>query len=243
MAGPVTVGGDVTYREGIELPANASLTVKLLDISQPSPAIIVQAVSPIPSRGQIPIQFKLNYDDSLLRSDQAYGIEANIIANGQLWFRNETPVPFSAPGALGPLTVVVSFAGEIRTRADSVQPAQAYTTSLNVSAGLTDTLWHVERIGVRHATTRATLTIASDRRAGGTAACNNFFAEAVFDGPKLTFEDLVATKRLCPASLLSEERAFLAALSAVRGYRLIDSRLDLLDGKGTRVLRLRRTDR
>lgn len=242
-ANPVRLSGEVTYRQRVELPANASLTVRLLDLLQSPPDVVVEAIAPIARRGQVPLQFTLNFDDTRLSAGHRYGLEALIIAEDQVWFRNELPLAVDPASGAGGSMVIVDFVGQIATNANNADTAgarQVPGTSLNVSAELTDTLWVMEMNGApRPGASPVTLSIAADRRAGGSGPCNNYFAQAAFDGPQLTFSSVVATKRACPTPVMEDERTFFDALAQVRGYRLSDSRLELLDSGGARLLRFR----
>lgn len=242
LAQTVRVTGEVTYRERIALPANAQLAVTLVDVTDEAARPLVEAVAPIARRGQIPLQFILDVQDGVIRPGRSYALMAEITSGGRLWFRNSLPQPLDPLSAQSQL-LLVSFAGQIIGAADKSAPATGTNKSaqLQVSSGLTDTLWVGSRIDGKPAlaSARTTLSIAADRRAGGTAACNSYFAEALFDGPELRFSSIVATRRACAPALIEEEGRFFSSLAAVRGYRLEGRDLSLLNGQGTQVLRFR----
>jgi len=54
-------------------------------------------------------------------------------------------------------------------------------------------------------------------------------------GPSLAFGELTTTRMVCPDGM-HREQAYVAALSAVAGWRLADGRLALLDSTGRRLL-------
>jgi putative lipoprotein len=114
---------------------------------------------------------------------------------------------------------------------------------LEVSAEIFDTIWVVTDLNgmTPDGAHQSTLSITTDRRAGGIGGCNNYFAEAYFDGPALSFGDIVSTRMHCGDEAMDQESAFFAALTSVRSYEL-DGDLYLLDIDGNTVLRLSQVD-
>jgi len=67
-------------------------------------------------------------------------------------------------------------------------------------------------------------------RAAGVLACNRFAASYMLLGNSLTFGPAMATRMACPESA-AQEAAFTRTLELVRGWRLVEGRLELLDAK------------
>ncbi len=87
---------------------------------------------------------------------------------------------------------------------------------------------------------RSTLVFESEERAVGTAGCNRYFARVELSGESLRFEDAGATRMACQEPAMGQEQRFLAALEAVRSYRLVADELRLLDESGAERLRFTR---
>ncbi len=77
-------------------------------------------------------------------------------------------------------------------------------------------------------------------RAVGTDGCNRYSAAYLSTGSSLTIEPRAAmTQMACtPPELMNQAKAFMAALAAVRSYRMAGDNLDLLDDRGALLARL-----
>ncbi|MBL8861346.1 MAG: META domain-containing protein [Planctomycetes bacterium] len=73
----------------------------------------------------------------------------------------------------------------------------------------------------------------------GHGGVNSFFGPYAADGAGLRVETLALTRMAGPPELMEQERAFTAALHAVRAIRLGGGELVLLDGTGVELARLR----
>ena len=82
------------------------------------------------------------------------------------------------------------------------------------------------------ADTEVTLSIAADHRAGGNGGCNNYFTEADFDDPPLTFGPIAGTRMACAPEIMAQEAALFAALGATVGYEFSGDTLKLFDAAG-----------
>lgn len=83
------IRGEVLYRERIALPPNAVLTVQFTDVSladAPASVIAEQKVEPA---GQVPIEFELSFDPSVIRPQVTYALQARITVDDKLWFVND----------------------------------------------------------------------------------------------------------------------------------------------------------
>ena len=91
LRGEAAVDGSVTFRERIALSSGATLVVELRDVSYadaPAPLIASQT---IPSPGQVPIDFRLEYNEADIDERNVYAISATIFeADGRMAFTNDT---------------------------------------------------------------------------------------------------------------------------------------------------------
>jgi putative lipoprotein len=230
-AATLTLSGEVTYRERIALPDNGTLRIILVDLAAPDQPR-VQAEGAIASPGQVPLSFDLTFDDDVIAEGQSYGLRAEILSGGQVWFRNDEPlaIDLAAPGRL---EVVTSFTGRI-TDAAAAPPVDP-TPILDVS-------WTAEEIDGVSATPKiTTLTIARDFRAGGRGGCNSYFSQAKLVGDTLSFSAAAATRMACGDLEMAQEAIFFEALASTRFWRLDGDRLLLLDTEGRIVARLARS--
>lgn len=221
-AAKLTIVGDVTYRERIALPPEATLSVRLVDLAAPE-AEGPAATAAIASPGQVPLTFTLNIDDTSVRADHAYGLVAEImVADGTVWFRNAEPYAIDPAAPAGPILIVVNFQGTIATPAPK--------------APILDITWQAESIG-GVAVLRGpgpSLSIAPDMRAGGRGGCNSWFAQVAVNGEGLAFSAVAATRMACLSDEMNtQEQSYFAALAATRFWRLRDDKLVLVDAAGS----------
>ena len=86
-----SVSGSVTYRERIALSPDANLVVEIRDVSYADAAALLIARQIIPSPGQVPIDFKVEYNRDDIDSRNTYSVSARIVeSDGRLAFTNDT---------------------------------------------------------------------------------------------------------------------------------------------------------
>jgi putative lipoprotein len=236
LAEPLTVTGEVTYRERIALPADAILRVQLVDIAAPADAPArIDAEGAIAAGGQVPLTFTLNFDDRVIEPGHDYALVAEISSAGAVWFRNAEPYRLDPLLPEIPIVIITTFTGTV---VDEPQP----TAEPQVPAApppILDVIWEAESIGGHPVIEKAetTLSIASDMRAGGRGGCNSYFAQARLDGESLRFSAVAATRMACTqADVTAQEESFFAALAATRFWRLREGKLVLLDSSGREVV-------
>jgi putative lipoprotein len=231
MGAKLTISGDVTYRERIALPAGATLSVALVDLAAPETEGI-SATAPIAARGQVPLTFTLNVDESLLETGRSYGLVARIVAeDGAVWFRNAEPYPLDLPDLATPILITVGFAGRVETPEAAPPP-------------ILDVTWKVEMLDGQPVLggPAPSLSIARDLRAGGRGGCNSWFAQAALTDDRLAFSAVAATRMACLSDAANaQEQAFFAALAATRFWRLRDDSLVLVDAAGAELMVLARS--
>lgn len=79
----------------------------------------------------------------------------------------------------------------------------------------------------------------SDGTVAGSTGCNRFTAGYTLDGDTLEIGTIAATKMACVPPADDVERAYLAALSRVAGWRADDGKLVLVDADGAELLHYR----
>lgn len=230
FAAPQTITGSVMFRERMALPAGTVLHVGL--VALPSGRPVVGAGTSIATRATPPLAFTFTIR-SELDPDGAYGLIAEIRADGMTLFRNSVPaaIDLAAPA---PVAILV--------QRQPTEPPMPSPPSLDPL--LLDSAWQVTSIGGNpvHPERPPTLFLAADLRANGTSGCNNYFTQAAFAAEKLSFGPAAATRMACAPDLMAQESGFFAALDAVAGYELDAHGLRLLDAAGVPLLGLVRTD-
>lgn len=85
------VTGSVTYGDGAALPAGATLTVTLQDVSRADADSILIARQVIPDPGPPPVSFRLDYLRADIDPRNTYSVSARVeSAEGKLLFTNDT---------------------------------------------------------------------------------------------------------------------------------------------------------
>jgi heat shock protein HslJ len=81
----------------------------------------------------------------------------------------------------------------------------------------------------------------TEREIIGSTGCNRYFGSYEITNGGMTISQVGATEQYCvdPDGAMEQEKAFLAALTSVTGYRMMANRLELLDAAGDVVLTFR----
>lgn len=216
-----TLSGTVTYRERMALPSDARVTVSLADVSlADAPAQVLGETVIDPAGRQVPIPYQISYDDSALRPNHSYVLQAKITIGEQLLFINTTRHAVFAEGPDATDIVVNRVGGE---------PAPPGPRGR----------WLAEDIGGKGVLDRieSVLDITSDDLVAGNGGCNRMTGKFTFEGKAIRISDLASTRRACVPAVGDQETRFFAALMAARQWQRDDLRgkLRLLDDKG-RVL-------
>jgi putative lipoprotein len=226
MAEDVTFAGLVTYRERMALPEDAALTITLLSL--PGQSRITGAHASLGGKAGSPIQFTLNVRSDVMTADGQYGLVAEILSGGYVIFRNSQPVLVDAAEPEGNI-IEVEFSPP-----PPHDPPEQVLPPVETPNPLLDVLWSVTSIGGDPVLpqTEVTFSIAADHRAGGNGGCNNYFTEASFEIPPLTFGPIAGTRMACDPAVMAQEARFFAALEATAGYELEGDALKLFDAAG-----------
>lgn len=234
-AAQARITGTVSYRERIALPPDASVQVRLDDVSQPEGAPKRVAETTAPTAGkQVPIPFELPYKAADIVSSRRYVVRAKIVAGGKTLFSTKTPYPVITRGAPTSLEILVQQNGGGR-------PGRPKPAAGAGGAGLEGVEWKLVAVGGSPALERsgaqpARFTLNAEKKSfSGSTGCNRFAGNFEHDGAGLRLAAGSMTMMACPDEVMEQEQAFLEALKATTGYRVSDGSLELLDGDG-RVL-------
>ena len=88
------------------------------------------------------------------------------------------------------------------------------------------------------ATEKISITFGEDGQVSGNAGCNAFTGSYQIDGNRMTFGQLVTTRKMCskPEGVMETEQAFLKNLSHVTTFSVMGDTLTLYDKHGDRLL-------
>jgi putative lipoprotein len=216
--------GHVTYRERIALPPEALLEVRLVDVSLADAPARSLAVTRVKTRHQMPIPYRLHFDEAKIRRGHVYALDARITVGGKLWFITTTRH-----------TVLTDTPDETDIQVEFVKSASAAPIAWSGR-------WRAEAIhnqGV-NGDPQSVIDIAADGKVTGSAGCNRISGKATFTGPRIRFGPMISTKMACAPDIMDQEGKFLSALGDARLWRIDEQRdkLILVDAHGITVLRL-----
>lgn len=216
--------GTVTYRERIALPGDATIDVRLEDVSRADAPAEVVAEQRVTADGrQVPVPFELRYSAARIEAHRRYGLRAQIRApDGELMFSTTSHRAVLEAGAApeSEIELVVQ-----RARADAASRASDGT--------LTGAPWRLvalrrpgaaeEPIG---AEPQYTVEFGADGRYSGRAHCNSFTGAYERPAPEtLSIRAGAATLAACPQPSIADE--YLRALASVTSYRVNGDELQL----------------
>jgi uncharacterized lipoprotein YbaY/heat shock protein HslJ len=96
---PANISGLVNYRERIALTQEAVLEVSLQDVSRQDTEAVLISQQSIKNPGQVPIEFNLEFDRSLIDERMSYAISARLYEGKKLMFVNDEHIPVLTRGA------------------------------------------------------------------------------------------------------------------------------------------------
>ncbi len=221
-----TLTGAAYYLERMALPPDAVLEVVVADVSlADAPARTLGRTTMEPA-GQVPIAFRVNYDDAALQPGHRYAIRASIRVAGALLYtttEHHAVLENAASGDVGRLKLT-------RVTGNSPVPDRA----------VEDTYWRLTRLG-RAAVVfggpgrEPSLTLhAADHRATGSGGCNTFTGSYDLKGETLTLASMASTMMACVPGM-ETEATYHAALAQVRKFRIKGDTLELTDEHGASV--------
>ncbi|MCB0209766.1 MAG: YbaY family lipoprotein, partial [Anaerolineae bacterium] len=125
-----TVAGTVTYSERLALPAEALITVQLVDVSLvDAPAQVISEQMITAGGQQPPFAFELPYNPRTFDPTRTYAVQARIEANGELLFINDTQYQVLTNGAPNRIELVLVSTGPTAAVAAAADCADVAATA------------------------------------------------------------------------------------------------------------------
>lgn len=211
-----SLSGTVTYNERMALPPSSLVEVQLLDVSLADAPARVLARTTLWPRPQVPLRYRLSYDDTQIIPNHTYALQARITLGGRLLFINTTRHSLSAEGLAG------GPAGFGDTNILVERVADSPPTEGSVAPTRPNGRWLAEDIGGGGVIDRlqSVLEIAANGAVSGSGGCNRMAGKAKIAGNRLSFGPIASTKMACPPAAMNQEAKFFAALADVRGWRI-----------------------
>lgn len=105
----LAVSGTVSYKEAIPLPAMAMVHVTLVDVSRRDSRTATLGEQTIwPAGRHMPVEFRIEYEPSLIDPTHVYMVRARITDGEKLLFMNTTPYFVLTRGAPRSVDVIVT---------------------------------------------------------------------------------------------------------------------------------------
>jgi putative lipoprotein len=213
-----TIAGKATYRERMAMPAGAKLVVELLDVSKADAKAVLIAKTEMEGLGQVPVPFVISFDAGKIDSRMSYHLAARIDVAGRMMFRTTQAYPVLNGNPVKDLMLLLQRVGG--------------------RGPLEGSDWVLESMGGKPsaADVTTTLAFAGGGKVNGKGGCNNYFAQAEFDGQKLSLSKAGSTMMACPGAKMEQESAYLKALAKVKAWKREGAKLVLeTDGAGDLV--------
>ena len=127
-----SVSGTVTYRERIALTPGATVEMELRDVSLADAAAPLIARQTISDPGQVPIEFKVEYNKDDIDSRNSYGMSARIVeSDGRLAFTNDTAYDVITRGNPSKIDMLLVL---VQPPPDQVEPGSDWRTWVETPA-------------------------------------------------------------------------------------------------------------
>jgi putative lipoprotein len=237
------ITGTATYRERMLLPAGSVLEATLEDVSRADAPATVIGRARVESAGSPPIRFTIGYDPAAIEPRHRYVVRARVTVGDRLLFITDTASPVLGPDSPSHVDLLLKRVGQGGARpVPAPASPEAKAPEPAAAAPLENSYWKlIELDGVTVAVAEKQrephLILHPDgRRLTGSGGCNHLAGSYVLDGETLSFGRAAGTLMACPEGM-EQERAFLEALTRVRGFRIDGQRLELLDAQGIPLAR------
>jgi len=214
--------GSVMYREKIALPPEALVEVTLEDVSKMDVKSTVLASQTLRPEAQVPVDFRLSYDDAMVEERGRYSVRAVIRVGEEVLWRSTQSFPALTNDAPETVDVVVER---------MVRP---------VERALAGNEWLVVQMNDKTVGTSQVpqIRFGADGQVSGTSGCNRFSGSYTEKSGQLAFGPLATTRMACPGELDQQEKDFFLALSNVVGFGVRAGHTVLLDTEGAVVMTL-----
>ena len=225
--------GSATYRERMALPDKAVLVVTLEDVSRAGAKSEVIAQVRVEHPRNPPIAFDIPYDPSRIHPNHRYTLRARIEVEGELLFTTDRHYPVLGADESGEISLLMKRVG---TSPSSAAPADKPAKE-SATVALEDTEWTLTSLGgtpVQSASAQQQPSIVLESRShrvSGSGGCNRITGGYELQGDHLIFNQMASTMMACVSGMDTEE-VFLDALKQVRGWKITDNDLELVDATG-----------
>lgn len=118
--------------------------------------------------------------------------------------------------------------------------AEAEENAVSALNSLVGTEWWVEDIDQAGVVDRVHTTIAfpEEGRVAGDGGCNRYMGSVEIEADRISFGNLAATMKMCPAAVMNQEQRFHQAAARVVRWEISDTGLlHLRDAEGNTVIR------
>jgi putative lipoprotein len=216
------LAGTVTYRERMALPSDATIEVRLEDVSRADAPATVLAEQRVAAEGrQVPIPFELRYPADRIEANRSYGVRAQIHASGgELMFTTTLHHAVLQGGAApaGSIEVVVQRAQGVVGASDGTITGEPWRLVAIRRPGAPE-----ESVGPDP---QYTIAFGADGRYSGRAHCNSFTGAYERPAPgELGIRPGAATLAACPGPSIADE--YLRALASSTRYEVSGDELRL----------------
>ncbi|MBO9406649.1 META domain-containing protein [Shimia sp. R9_1] len=213
--------GIVSYRERVALPPEALVEITLEDVSKMDVASVVLARQVLKPEGQVPIAFRLAYDDGMVAENGRYSVRAIIqVGEDVLWRSTQS---FAALTQNAPEEVEV-MVERMPSRGDVDLTIGSWLVVV-----MNGEVVQSERV--------PQIEFDADGRVSGSSGCNRFTGSYTRTGDRLSFGPLASTRMACSDELNAQETAFFKTLTQVSSVGIMDGGTVLIDERGAVVMR------
>ncbi len=222
MADIQDLQGSVLYREKIALPPEALVEVTLEDVSKmdvKSTLLASQTLKPV---GQVPVDFRLSYDDAMVEERGRYSVRAVIRVGEEVLWRSTQSFPALTGDAPENVMVVVERA--MRRSERYLTTSSWLVVEMNGET--------VQGAEVPH------MRFEPNGQVSGGSGCNRFSGSYTEADGKLEFGPLATTRMACPGEMDKQEKEFFQAMSKVVGVGERGGATVLLDADGAVLMQL-----
>jgi putative lipoprotein len=213
--------GSVGYRERVALPPEALVEVTLEDVSKMDVASVVLAQQILRPEGQVPVTFRLAYDDNMVEERGRYAVRALIwVGDDVLWRSTQS---FAALTQDAPAQVDVMVERMVQAADVDLTLGSWLVVAMNGET--------VEGESVPQ------IDFGEDGQVSGSSGCNRFSGSYTLEGNALSFGPLASTRKACFGALNEQENTFFKTLNTVVAVGIQDGHTVLMDAQGNIVMR------
>ncbi|MEN3931550.1 META domain-containing protein [Microvirga sp. W0021] len=105
--------------------------------------------------------------------------------------------------------------------------------------------WQVEKISTENVTAdiETTLNITEDGKVNGSGGCNRYVGSADIQDDTISFSQMASTRMACMEPAMAREQTYLKALETVKGWKIEDGKLVLIDSEKKPVIVLHKLEK